>query len=359
MKRFAALFFLLAGLAHSAEPPANVGLLIEWIQLEHTQANQLIHQFADQPDATALRESLEEKLDAGEAQLIETSYLTSISGQRTRVESHREFWYTTETDIDGPPASFNMKMDLRPRDIWPSTFGLPYLPIQFDIRNVGTFVEIEANIQGTETIELNVAPERTEHLGDRLVGDPTFAISGTVQPTFRVLATQTNVIAENGKDILIDVYTPKTDSDQRLLLIIRANILRVPDAGKIGAKPIQFNELAKGQTLTIDHHSSGCFHNEATRYEFEGKQVKITPVFPDMQTHRIIQLSDRDFKKLDGTLKFYRYVADAGCTTREHISVKLYEDEKLIAEEKYIDGSCTIEEQKGILPLCELERRLK
>ena len=61
---------LILTIAAAATAPAasekNVGLLLEWIQIDHKTANHLLHITAGESDATVLREVLEEEIDAGE-----------------------------------------------------------------------------------------------------------------------------------------------------------------------------------------------------------------------------------------------------------------------------------------------------
>ena len=141
------------------------------------------------------------------------------------------------------------------------------------------------------------------------------------------------------------------------VLIIRANILRATP--RAGAGQINFTRLPAGSTLTVDFHSSGCFHDTATRYEFSNKQVTIFQLAPKLVKLGTVQLADADLEKLDKTLAFYYDAPSGGCTTVEEISFLLRQGGKVIAHEKYIDGSCTIDEQKGLLRFGELDLRLK
>jgi hypothetical protein len=213
-------------------PTANVGMLLECIQVDHAEANRLLHQFGDQPNAIALREELEKRLDSGAAELVESSYLASVPGERARVESLLEFIYPSEFDTgDFPTAVDPKKSPFAPFGAWakydvsPSALGLASFSTFFDIREVGTYFEFETTIGEGEALEINVAAVQTQYLGNRLVGDPRFAMNGTIKPTFHMTSFNTNFITKSGDDHLLAVLTPKNDSDQRIFLIIRANVL--------------------------------------------------------------------------------------------------------------------------------------
>ncbi len=137
---------LILTIAATAATPAagekNIGLLIEWIQIDHEAANQLIHQFADQDNATALREELETRLDADKATLLETSYLVTTPGMRAKVDSLLEHIYPTEYSppalVSHPPQrNFELR---KPGEISPGILDIGPNPTAYDTRDLGTTI---------------------------------------------------------------------------------------------------------------------------------------------------------------------------------------------------------------------------
>ena len=193
-----ALAFVLGSITATAGGE-NIGLLVEWIQVDGEAAGKLLPRPTDEEDATALRAELEKLLDAGRAELVDSSYLITASGQRAMVESTREHIYASEADFGGIPGTFAQDWK-RPRtyakyDVSPAALGLSTLQSFFDIRNLGTSVEIEPTLAADGRIEINIALERTRHTGDRVLGDRRLALNGTVQPDFRVQKTSTTFVA--------------------------------------------------------------------------------------------------------------------------------------------------------------------
>ncbi len=201
-----------------------VGLLFEWIELDHRQANKLIRKYATQLDANALREVLETMLDEEKAELVETAYLVTDKGEKAQVTSVDEVIYPTEFDPPEIPGRIHKDMPLDQIPIGPAN------PTAFDARNVGTTVTAEATInRGGSTINLNLAPEIVRHLGDKTIGDPKTlhaSLAHVYQPDFYVMKLQTNLILENGKHSLVSLFTPAGKKDKRVMLMIRAKILK-------------------------------------------------------------------------------------------------------------------------------------
>ena len=349
---------ILTTAAIAAAPAAgerNIGLLVEWIEVDATAANQLIHQFSDQENANALRGELENRIDAGSATLVETSYVVTSPGMRARVDSLLEHLYATEYD---PPMLGSLPgfSPLKPGDVSRAALGVAAHPMAFDYRTLGTRLEIEPELGRDGRLEITIEASRSEYLADLVFRDTRAGINGAVQPLFRSLQTSTTFVSADGEDFLVDLLTPKNRSGQRIFLIARANVLRsnqVPEADLIG-----FGKLPQGATLTVDHRSDGCFHNTATRYEFTSDTVTISQLEPQLAKRGTVKLTGADRGRLDKTLAFYRRAPRGGCTTIEEVALTLRKDGKVVARESYVDGSCTIGEQQGLLPFGALDQRL-
>ena len=74
--------------AAKAPPEApHLAILAEYFLVEHADLTGLLREHGDQADATALRESLGSMVKEKKAELIETMWVSTLSGQRAKVES--------------------------------------------------------------------------------------------------------------------------------------------------------------------------------------------------------------------------------------------------------------------------------
>ena len=200
-----------------------VGLLFEWIELDHRQANKLIRKYATQLDANALREVLETMLDEKKADLVETAYLVTDKGSEAQVTSVDEVLYPTEYDAPEIPQKIHKDMPLDQIPIGPAN------PTAFDVRNVGTTVTAAVTVNRSGAINLNLSPEIVRHLGNKTIGDPKTlhaALAHVYQPDFYVMSLATQLTLDNGKHCLISLFTPAGKKDKRVMLIARAKILK-------------------------------------------------------------------------------------------------------------------------------------
>lgn len=193
---------------------------LEWIQLGHQDANKLLNQNFNQRDASVMRASLETMIGEGDAELVESAYLKSLSGQRTKTESVREHMYATEYDPPELPANLTIEATgVRPAGATPTAINW---------RSVGTTVELETLLDGrTRTVEMNIAADITAHLGDRqLVEDPPEEVANVILPDFYSMELQTNVRCFLGQLNLIGVFTPHGDPGQRVMLFVKVDAVK-------------------------------------------------------------------------------------------------------------------------------------
>ncbi len=141
-------------------------VLLEYIRTDLATANELLQEFGGLEDVTPLRDRLGEMLEDGGAELVETSFLRTVSGMRMKTESMREYIYPTEFNVPFTPQQFEGKQASMPI--------ASVSPNAFDMRPVGTVVEIEAVVgageSGARDINVNIAPEIVRYLGDRSNG---------------------------------------------------------------------------------------------------------------------------------------------------------------------------------------------
>lgn len=200
--------------------PAKMVTHIEWIAVDHRTANKLLRGGYNQRDAAVTRNSLAEMIKAGTAELVESSYVKSLPGQRVTIESIREHSYATEFDPPQLPQKLNL--DGAPvRSIGAN-------PTSFETRNVGTTVELEVNVDGQyRYASVNFAPEIVGYVGDRPVaGDAPLEMKNLVHPKFYTMKLHTNISTFFGQRNLTGVFTSNGDDDKRLMMFVKVDVLR-------------------------------------------------------------------------------------------------------------------------------------
>jgi len=204
----------------------QIAVLIEWIELDHREANKLLQKFhsGKGADATALRDTLETKLDDDEAKLHETSFLILSNGTRGKVQSNLEFIYPTEIEFD--KFMGGMMEDPRPQPPLALSSLVPWCVSAMDVRNVGIDVELEPVIDPSgRTINLNVATTITRYMGKRKISDPKYSLLA-YQPIFNEIEDSTNISLGSGDYALIGVHKAPGAPEKRILVMLRANILK-------------------------------------------------------------------------------------------------------------------------------------
>lgn len=210
---------------------AQVGVLVEYIQVGTASATKLVRAHAADVDARRLREQVQNLIDTGEAVLVDSSYVLSASGRRAKVESIHEFIHPTEYDPPGLPSSFGLPEMVD---------GLPIIPARpqaFDVRNVGSSFEVEAGWSASpDRITLNIAPERVGFVDFIHYGEGGALAQ---QPVFSVMKLQTNLTLPDGAYSLAAVQVPRdeaveagspvgVDQTKRILIFIKASLIKVP-----------------------------------------------------------------------------------------------------------------------------------
>ncbi len=158
------------------------------------------------------------------ADLITRPSIVTRSGQRATVDIIREFPYPTEYDPPEIPQDFNGGNNFggggfgQPQA--PASFPVtPAHPTAFEVRNVGTHLEVEPVVgQDNFTVELNLAPELVQFEGFINYGSPiqtngTDALGNVtpveltdnriLQPVFKILRENTSVVVWDGATVVI------------------------------------------------------------------------------------------------------------------------------------------------------------
>jgi hypothetical protein len=120
-------------------------------------------------------------------------------------------------------------------------------------------------------------------------------------------------------------------------------------------KVASFSELSKGDELHMTFTTSGCFHYASYELTFR-RSAEITVSIVQFErkwspklkaytsTNRItlgeLSLTRGDVEGLDRLLHYYRSSPGDGCTTVDKVSISQRHDEKVVASEQFVDGSC-------------------
>ncbi len=181
--------------------PKQIGLLVEYYEIEHTALPPLIREYHNAPNADALLATLQEMAGKGEARLVESTYLATRSGQRAKIESIREFIYPTEYDPPNVVKTANGEVDGIPPLIAPPT------PTAFEMRPVGNTLEFQpAFTPGGKSIQMSVAPELVVAHGSSEWGE---GVERMAQPLFHATKTVTSVTIDPGTCELLGLFTPR------------------------------------------------------------------------------------------------------------------------------------------------------
>jgi len=184
------------------------GLLAEWIELDQQILSVLLN--ANQPagKADALRAALQPHLADGSAKLIETTFLQCRGGQRSKIESGREYPYPTEfdppaiipdTDSESPAPSSTAAIarNLRLTNATPNSFT---------VRNLGVTMEYECTVgESGVTIDLNIAPEFVTFTGLDSFGR---GASTVLQPRFHTMKQTAQLLVRAGQTVLYGTFDP-------------------------------------------------------------------------------------------------------------------------------------------------------
>jgi hypothetical protein len=97
-----------------------------------------------------LRKQLQELVKKGEAKVMETMVVNARSGEKSLAESINEFIYPTEYEPPELPRS--QEEEVRQRRMmegwWRAVPSLPFVPVNFEVRNVGETLELSAEKEG-------------------------------------------------------------------------------------------------------------------------------------------------------------------------------------------------------------------
>lgn len=211
----------------------NLRIQLDWYELEQETLMEILD-LETGPDATAtissnanlMLQAVRELVKEDEAIHLETSIVTSRSGQRSKVESIQEFIYPTEYDPPGM-ATGSGEGDDEIATTVPN-------PTAFETRNVGTTLEVDPVLGADDrTVDLNLAPELVylvdrENYGEHRVGETEVDV---VMPVFYTTKLTTQITLIAGEPYFAGVMTPhdedtgKPDRNRKVMLFIRVDLI--------------------------------------------------------------------------------------------------------------------------------------
>ncbi len=211
----------------------GVGILIEYISLSHTTANELLRKIGTKAtDAGDTRKQLDGMIDRGDAELLETAWVRSRSGQRAKTLSVLEKIYPTEYDPPEIPnliGNIGRAVPLKKGD--PTIHMTHGNPAAFETRNVGITLEVDPVIGADQThINLNLAPEIVKYLGENYVfregrEHTARGVDHISMPIFYTWRETHQIEVADGSYNLLAIHTPHDDPKKRVLIFIRADLI--------------------------------------------------------------------------------------------------------------------------------------
>ena len=154
------------------------------------------------------------------ADMVTRPSIVTRSGQRASIDITRDFPYPTEYDPPEIPQDGGAFGGFGVGGGAPPSFPVtPAHPTSFEVRNVGTRLEVEPIVgQDNYTVELNLSPEFSQFEGFINYGTPILT-NGTnllgefqsvplsenkiLQPVFRTLRENTSVVVWDGATVVI------------------------------------------------------------------------------------------------------------------------------------------------------------
>lgn len=230
--------------------PLQIGMLIEYFELDHREANRLLREFAPRAcQVDELRTILGELMGKGEATLVETVWLRSLSGQRTLTQSVEEHIYATEWDpaeipnvlgavIPPKPPGEPQQTGNNPPQLTPFLGKGPAIhitsatPTAFQTENLGVTVEVDPVVSRNEKIVyVNISPKRVQKLENRYytrpeATEPSWGSEHIHMPEFYEMNIQTNFKSIPGHYSLLAFHAPHDQPDRRILCLLKVDLLK-------------------------------------------------------------------------------------------------------------------------------------
>ncbi len=135
---------------------------------------------------------------------------------------------------------------------------------------------------------------------------------------------------------------------------------------------VRFSDIKENEKVEVEFSSAGCFHHYIDFYEFTGTQEKKVEValfessWSEKENRPIkleksgkLELKEEELKQLDRLIKFYQSEPEGGCTTMNHIKLKLIRKGKVVVEKEYEDASCATYDMEDLMTFEFIKQRIE
>ncbi|YCM45518.1 hypothetical protein V2O64_05730 [Verrucomicrobiaceae bacterium 227] len=210
--------------------PKLIRVQVEFIEMPHTALTKLMKEPRKSANDTDLRAACDKLIEKKEAIVLETASVIALPGQNATTESIKELIYATEYEPWELPTTVPAEGEgSGPRSMTPPT------PTAFDTKNVGTTLEVEAQIdQNDKIVELRMTPTIVYFTGYESWAnwDMEDTTGDLRMPTFYVLKVKTGTTLVAGQPLMVAALSPmdeegNTDQSRKVMLFVRADILTV------------------------------------------------------------------------------------------------------------------------------------
>ena len=210
--------------------PKLLHIYSEIIEISSIEYAELMTDPMTNTNQTALRNKLIQQVEAGEAKLFSNQSITTRSRERATIESIKEFIYETEYEPGESIPSTN--------NTTATNLGfqmvLPPTPTAFEVRNLGTIIEVEPfNTKTPGVIDIIFRPEIAKHIGYNILSEwnTELAKVNVQMPSIYTMRLETSFTAYDNQFTLVATYSPETngvtDESRKLLHFAKTSILKV------------------------------------------------------------------------------------------------------------------------------------
>ena len=216
-----------------AAMPGGLTVQVEYVKVPHGKVTDLLLDYEPEPggDDSAIRESVQGLIDAGDAEVVDLALVRTRSGVRGKSDTAHEFRYATEWEPPDYSVKEGSKKGGDREGGEEKETALRGSPTAFDVRDIGLLVQVEPVVTpDRERIEMQLKAEATRLI--RMVSHPDGDESkfGVRQPLFhsQIISTSLN-ISDRGYALAAVMAPPGDEGDEdvarfRTLVFVRASI---------------------------------------------------------------------------------------------------------------------------------------
>jgi hypothetical protein len=214
--------------------PKHIRVQVEYIELSLAEMTALMADPAAAKSDTVLRKKLDALIENNKARILDVQSVICRSGQKATAESIRGFTYPTEFESAVVPNEVhihNKEGDMKvPAE---KDFATGPTPTAFETRNLGSTLEVEANLGATEQyIDLRLNPEIVYHVGNIkwATWKDRHGDADIQMPVFYTLRVYTSVTVMRDRPCLVAALSPKddegvTDPTRKVMVFAKCDVV--------------------------------------------------------------------------------------------------------------------------------------